>query len=59
MVDYLQKFRLDGKVAFVEGGLGLIGREVSTALSSAGAKSLVLDVKDSEGQVFARELREF
>ena len=58
MVDYLQKFRLDGKVAFVEGGLGLIGREVSTALSSAGAKSLVLDVKDSEGQVFARELRD-
>jgi len=43
MIDYLQKFRLDGKTAFVVGGLGLIGREVSTALAVAGAKVVVLD----------------
>ena len=38
MIDYLQKFRLDKKTAFVVGGLGLIGREVSTAFTMAGAK---------------------
>ena len=47
MKDYLGKFRLDKKVAFVAGGLGLIGRETSCALASAGAKTVILD-RDSD-----------
>jgi NAD(P)-dependent dehydrogenase (short-subunit alcohol dehydrogenase family) len=48
MIDYLQKFRLDNKTAFVMGGLGLIGREVSVAFSSMGAKTIILDIKNQE-----------
>ncbi len=44
MTDYMQKFRLDGKIAVVCGGLGLIGKEVSIAFAQAGAKVLVLDI---------------
>ena len=46
MTDYLQKFRLDGKTAFVVGGLGLIGSEVSSSFASVnkgfGSDSLFL-----------------
>jgi len=48
MIDYLQKFRLDNKTAFVMGGLGLIGREVSIAFSSMGAKTIILDIKNQK-----------
>src|SRR3989344_583319 len=44
---YMEKFRLDGKIAVVCGGLGLIGREVVTAFSQAGAKVYVLDIGQS------------
>jgi NAD(P)-dependent dehydrogenase (short-subunit alcohol dehydrogenase family) len=57
MSDYMQKFHLDGRTAFVVGGLGLIGREVSIAIASAGAKIIVLDVDDSDGPLFEIELR--
>ena len=57
MVDYLQKFRLDKKTVYVVGGLGLIGREVSIAVASAGAKTIMLDVNDSDGQLFEDELK--
>ena len=56
MIDYLQKFRLDDKIAFVVGGLGLIGKEVSIALSMAGAKTIVLDLNDQEKQLFIMEM---
>jgi len=46
MTDYMQKFRLDGKTVFVVGGLGLIGKEVSNAMASAGANVIILDVND-------------
>lgn len=52
MSEYMQKFRLDGRTAFVVGGLGLIGKEVSAAIASAGAKTIVLDVRDSGGHEF-------
>ena len=48
MIDYLRKFRLDGKVAVVCGGFGLIGKEVSLALTQAGAKVYVLDINKFE-----------
>ena len=56
MIDYLQKFRLNEKTAFVVGGLGFIGREVSTAFAIAGAKTIVLDVESEEGQLFKKEM---
>jgi len=56
MIDYLQKFRLNKKTAFVVGGLGLIGREVSIALAIAGAKTIVIDVEREKGQLFKDEI---
>jgi len=40
---YLNKFRLDKKLAIVVGGLGLIGREIINSFLDAGAKVIVLD----------------
>ena len=58
MIDYLKKFRLDGKTAYIMGGLGLIGKEVSTSYCQAGAKTIVLDVNDSACQAFEFELKD-
>jgi len=44
MTEYLKKIRLSGKTAFVTGGLGLIGIEVSRALCEAGARTIVCDI---------------
>lgn len=52
MIGYPDRFMLDGKTAFVAGGLGLIGLEVSKALSEAGAKTVILDI-DMEKSVTA------
>ena len=56
MIDYLQKFRLDKKTAFVVGGVGLIGREVSTAFATAGANTFILDIDQEKGNVIIKEL---
>ena len=58
MIDYLKKFRLDEKVAFVFGGVGLIGREVSTAFASARARTVILDLEEGKGKALKRELSE-
>jgi len=55
MIDYLAKFRLDKKTAFVVGGMGLIGREVSIAYAMAGAKTIVLDVNNTQGELFEKD----
>jgi len=52
MIDYLKKFQLDNKTAFVVGGLGLIGREVSSAFASVGAKTVILDLKNKQATEF-------
>lgn len=44
MTEYLKKTDLRGKTAFVTGGLGLIGLEVSRALCEAGARTVVCDI---------------
>lgn len=44
MIDYLKKMDLRGKTAFVTGGLGLIGLEITRALAQAGARTVVLDI---------------
>ena len=48
-IDYMKKFQLQGKIAVVCGGLGLIGREVVDAFSQAGARVYVLDIGQSTG----------
>ena len=52
MINYNQKFRLDNKTAFVVGGFGLIGKEVSIAFSKAGGKTIVLDSNAKEANAF-------
>jgi NAD(P)-dependent dehydrogenase (short-subunit alcohol dehydrogenase family) len=56
--DYQKKFRLDNKVAYVIGGLGLIGSEVTRALASGGARTLVLDLDDNRGHKLIAELND-
>ena len=58
MIDYLQKFSLKNKTAFVVGGLGLIGKEVSTALSVAGADVVVLDIDEDYGETFSKKMED-
>mgnify|MGYP000992557462 CR=1 FL=1 len=43
MISYLNKFDLKGKLAFVVGGSGYIGSEISLALTSLNCKVIVLD----------------
>jgi NAD(P)-dependent dehydrogenase (short-subunit alcohol dehydrogenase family) len=50
MIDYINKFRLDGKTALVVGGLGLIGLETSIALSSAGGNVVVTDLEQPSSE---------
>ena len=49
MKNYLDCFSLDGKTAFVIGGVGLIGSEVSRALAQAGANTIILDIDSNKG----------
>ena len=57
MSNYLHKFRLDKKSAYVIGGLGLIGKEISKAYAMAGAKVIILDVKKKEGILFEKKMQ--
>lgn len=56
MVSYLEKFKINNKVAFVVGGLGLIGIEVVKAIAEAGAKTVILDINKDKGIKSVREL---
>jgi NAD(P)-dependent dehydrogenase (short-subunit alcohol dehydrogenase family) len=55
MVDYLGKFKLNGKKSVVCGGLGLIGRESVLALAQAESEVIVLDVDNEKGKEFEKE----
>ena len=56
MTSYLDKFRLNNKVACVVGGLGLIGTEITKAISDAGAKTLILDIDEEKGNKLAEKI---
>lgn len=58
MEDYLSKFSLEGKVAFVCGGAGLIGSEVAQALAGAGAKTIILDNNSAAARELATKISE-
>lgn len=57
MKSYLEKFRLDNKIAYVIGGVGLIGSEIVRALSDAGAMTLILDIDEEKGNKLAEKIR--
>lgn len=56
MMNYLQKFSLKGKVAFVTGGAGLIGAEAAKALASVGAHAVILDIDKKKGKKVESEI---
>lgn len=56
-MNYLQKFSLDKKIAYVTGGTGLIGKEVTKALADGGAKVIILDIDKNNGRKLATTLR--
>jgi NAD(P)-dependent dehydrogenase (short-subunit alcohol dehydrogenase family) len=57
MKDYKDLFMLTGKTAYIAGGLGVIGSEISRAFMQAGAKTIILDKKKHAGETFALQQR--
>lgn len=55
-MNYLKKFELSGKTAFVTGGVGLIGTEVTKALADAGAKVVILDINKEKAKKLLKSL---
>jgi len=53
----LEKFRLDGKVAFVTGGARGIGKSVATAFAEAGAAVAIVDLNLEMAQKTAEEIQ--
>lgn len=56
MIDYLSRFLIKGKVAYVTGGIGLLGREVSIALASAGGRTVILDIDEKRAASVINEI---
>lgn len=50
-------FNLDGRVAVVTGGVGLIGRGLVEGLATFGAHTYIADVDEEAGERYATELR--
>ena len=48
MINYQNQFKNKNKIAFIVGGSGFIGREITLALLSSGAKVIVLDIKKTK-----------
>jgi NAD(P)-dependent dehydrogenase (short-subunit alcohol dehydrogenase family) len=55
-MDALDRFRLDGKVALLTGGCGILGRRFAHGLAAAGAHVVVVDVDEAAVQGLAAEL---
>ncbi len=56
MTGILDKFKLDGRVAVVTGGAGLLGREFCRTLAEAGARVAVVDLAAASAAAVAEEL---
>lgn len=49
-------FNLDGQIAVVTGGANGIGAGIVTSLSKAGAKVMILDINEEQGQALAEKV---
>ncbi len=58
MTTVLDKFSLQGRVALVTGGAGLLGRQFTRALGQAGAGVVVADLNKEAAQAHAQQLLE-
>lgn len=56
MTDFLNKQRLDEKIAVVTGATGILGKVCCEALAQAGAKIAVVDINQELTQSFASQL---
>ena len=56
-LNYLEKFSLKNKIAFVTGACGLLGAEITRALASAGAFTVLMDINNSAGKRLESELK--
>ncbi|NTU76156.1 MAG: SDR family NAD(P)-dependent oxidoreductase, partial [Anaerolineaceae bacterium] len=57
MTNIFDKFRLDGQVALVTGGAGLLGKEFCRTLAQAGASVVVADLNESAAAEAAQPLQ--
>lgn len=55
-MNIIDKFRLDGKKAFVTGGARGIGMNIATALAQAGANVAIVDVDENIGKETAQRI---
>ena len=55
-MQYLNKFRLDGRVALVTGAFGILGKEVCRGLVEAGANVALVDLEQAVDESFLQEL---
>jgi NAD(P)-dependent dehydrogenase (short-subunit alcohol dehydrogenase family) len=52
----MDKFRLDGRVAIITGGCGLLGRQHAAAIASAGGIPVLLDIEAASPKAVAAKL---
>jgi NAD(P)-dependent dehydrogenase (short-subunit alcohol dehydrogenase family) len=53
-----EKFKLDGKIAIITGGVGLLGVEHARSLINAGAKVYLADIDSKRGIIISNQLGE-
>ncbi|MBN2047388.1 MAG: SDR family oxidoreductase [Anaerolineaceae bacterium] len=57
MTDIFDRFRLNGQVAVVTGGIGLLGSGFSRTLAQAGAAVVVADLNEEKAKAYAETLK--
>lgn len=56
-MNVLDMFRLDGRVALVTGGAGILGKSIVKGLAEAGAKVIIASRSKASGEELAEELK--
>lgn len=58
IIDFKEKFSLEGKVIIVTGACGVVGRALCEAIAQFGGKVVVADIDQKNASQFAQELTE-